>query len=357
MEVDEPPADESDGLTPEERAAKKQRKAQATARKEAGNAAYKARKFDDALAAYREAASLDPDEITYLINESAVHFETGALDECIAVCQRAIERGREVHAPFANIAKAFARIGNAHHKKGNLEEAAAAYENSLLEHRTDDVHEKHKKIRAEIKKTAELAYLDPVKAEEAKERGNEAFKAGDFPRAMAEYSEAIKRAPTNAKYWTNRATAAAKLMDFQGSMSDANHAIKLDPKFGKAYVRLGNAQFAVKEFHKAMETFKKALEIEPENSEARDGLRRVVMKINDSAAGSAGGKESPEDMERASRALADPEIQAILRDPMVKQALDDMQQNPQMLMHIQKSDPTMFGKIQKLIAAGIIRFG
>lgn len=53
-------------------------------------------------------------------------------------------------------------------------------------------------------------------SQEAKERGNEAFKTGDFPKAIAEYSEAIKRQPDNAKYWTNRAVAKAKLMDFGG---------------------------------------------------------------------------------------------------------------------------------------------
>ena len=57
-------------------------------------------------------------------------------------------------------------------------------------------------------------------------------------------------------------------------------------------------------------TDQKVLELEPENSEARDALRRTIAKINE-----RGGEADPD---RAAHAMADPEIQAILRDPMVR---------------------------------------
>jgi tetratricopeptide (TPR) repeat protein len=55
-----------------------------------------------------------------------------------------------------------------------------------------------------------------------RERGNEAFKAGDFPKALAEYSEAIKRDPDTAVYYVNRAAARTKLMDFSGALADCD---------------------------------------------------------------------------------------------------------------------------------------
>lgn len=54
--------------------------------------------------------------------------------------------------------------------------------------------------------------------------------------------------------------------------------------------------------------------------------------------------------------MQDPEIQNILRDPMVNQALQDLQRSPEAAQNVLR-DPTMAAKINKLIAAGILRFG
>lgn len=47
-------------------------------------------------------------------------------------------------------------------------------------------------------------YIDPAKSQEHKEKGNEKFKAGDWPGAIAEYSEAIKRNPDDGKLFRYR---------------------------------------------------------------------------------------------------------------------------------------------------------
>ena len=116
-----------------ELAAKRGRKREAVAKKEEGTAAYKARRFEDALASYRAAWELDGEDITHLLNIAAVHLETGDLDGCIATCRDAVERGRAAFAPYPLIAKAFARIGNAENKRNNIDAAIEAYESSLLE--------------------------------------------------------------------------------------------------------------------------------------------------------------------------------------------------------------------------------
>jgi len=337
----------NDGLTPEERKEKKRKIAEANAKKEEGNGHYKQRKFDDALIAYRAAQALCPEDITYLLNESAVHFELGDHATCIAVCKKAIDIGREVRSPFVTIAKVFARLGNAHYKRGELQEAVDAYESSMLEHRTDEVHEKLKKAKTELKKKAEMDYRDDGKAEEAKERGNDAFKKGDFDQAIKDYTEAIKRNPLEPKYFTNRAAAKAKRMDWQGSLEDANSALQLDPKNVKAMCKVGNAQFAQAQEYKAVETFKAALALEPDSEEAKEGLRRTYGKIEAQNADPARAEE------RRKRAMADPEIQMILADPMVNQVLSDAQKDPRSLSKALQN-AGMREKILKLNAAGII---
>ena len=71
-----------------------------------------------------------------------------------------------------------------------------------------------KQSRARQAKQDKAAYIDPEKALEAKERGNAHFKNAKFPQAIAEYTEAIKRDPSNPTYYSNRAAAYQKLMDF-----------------------------------------------------------------------------------------------------------------------------------------------
>ena len=126
--------------------------------------------------------------------------------------------------------------------------------------------------------------------------------------------------------------------------------LKLDPKYVRGYVRRGTLQLGMKEYHKALESFNKALALEEGNEEAKEGLRTTIGRIN---ASQASGDVDPE---RARRAMEDPAIQAILADPMVNSALEDMQRDPAAMRRIM-ADRGMAEKIQKLIAAGVLRVG
>jgi len=67
-------------------------------------------------------------------------------------------------------------------------------------------------------------------------------------------------------------------------------------------------------------------------------------------------KEEQED--RLKHAMADPEIQRILQDPQIHNFLQDMQKNPRdpaVLKGLQ--DPILSAKLQKLIAAGVLKTG
>lgn len=74
------PMEEDDNLTDDQKAAIKA--------KEKGNTLYKSKKFDDALAAYEEAITLDPTNMTFVSNKAAVYFTTKKYDECIETCKR-----------------------------------------------------------------------------------------------------------------------------------------------------------------------------------------------------------------------------------------------------------------------------
>ncbi|OQS06544.1 hypothetical protein THRCLA_01414 [Thraustotheca clavata] len=342
-----PPAPEpvvvEEDLTDEEKAVRVSKKA-AEECKARGNTFYKQKQFTEAIKAYEEAIAKDPTNMSYLSNLAAVRMELKEFDACIEQCKKAIEVGREHRADYALVAKAYVRIATAYIKMGeseeNLNAAIEAFENAQVENRTKDVEKKLKDTTLKLKKVKELAYQDPVKGLEAKNEGNEFFKNGEFPKAVERYSEAIKRDPTNPVYYANRAAALTKLTSFPDAKADCEKALALDPNYVKAYSRLGAIQFFMKEYHKAMESYQKGLDIEPNNQECKDGLLSVQAKIQ------MGGNDS----ERAAHGMADPEIQAILRDPIMQQVLNDFQTDPRAAQrHLQ--NPGVMAKIEKLIAA------
>ncbi|CAM9630929.1 unnamed protein product [Choristocarpus tenellus] len=198
------------------------------------------------------------------------------------------------------------------------------------------------------KRESQAAYIDPEKALAAKERGNDHFRSGSWANAIKEYEEAMKRDPSNAAYRNNLAASLAKIGDFNAAKSACVKALELDPKYVKAWAKKGDIEFFMKEYHKALDSYKKGLEVAADNSLCLDGLRKTQMKISESA--------GQQDSERAAHAMADPEVQSILMDPVVRQVLSDFKDNPQ---HANKAlqDPGMRAKIEKLVAAGVIQTG
>lgn len=71
----------------EELEAERAQKRAAVAEKDKGNAFYKQRKFDEALACYDRAIELDPDNFAFYTNKAAVFFEQKDYDNCIETCE------------------------------------------------------------------------------------------------------------------------------------------------------------------------------------------------------------------------------------------------------------------------------
>jgi len=316
-------------------------KKQALAEKEKGNAAYKKKNFEAALEHYNKASQLDSTDMTYLTNIAAVYFEQKEFTKSIEECSKAIDVGRENRADFKLIAKAYTRIGNSYRKLKDSLNAKLNYEKSLSEFRSPDTKTLLSEIETILKEEQRKAYVSPELAEQEKEKGNEFFRKGQFADALKCYSEAIKRNPSEAKVYSNRAACYTKLAAFDLGLKDCETCLELEPTFVKGWIRKGKILQGMQQYSRANTAFQKALELDPNASEALEGYRACMMETN----------SNPEEVRK--RAMADPEVQAILRDPAMRMILEQMQSDPRALQDHLKN-PAVAAKIQKLIESGLI---
>ena len=79
----------------------------------------------------------------------------------------------------------------------------------------------------------------------------------------------------------------------------------------------------MKEYGKAMESFQKGLAFEPENQQFKDGVLKTQSKLM-----SSHSETKEEQEERSRHAMADPEIQAILKDPNIMNVIRNLQERP-----------------------------
>lgn len=211
------------------------------------------------------------------------------------------------------------------------------------------------KLRQLEKEKAEAdrkAYINPQISAEEREKGNTLFKAGDFAGAVSVYTEAIKRDPSDPRGYNNRATAYTKLVALPEALRDAESAIDLDPKFVKAYIRKAAVLFAMKDHVKAMEAAGQASDADSEKKHTSE-IENLLLKINMALSNERTGETEEQTLQRAMR---DPEVAAIMTDPIMQSILQQAQNNPAALQEHMKN-PMIQQKILKLVQAGIIKTG
>ncbi|KAI0020780.1 hypothetical protein F4780DRAFT_770559 [Xylariomycetidae sp. FL0641] len=338
----------------EEALAKKKAKEEADKLKALGTENYKKRNFDEAIKYYTQAWDTHKD-ITYLNNLGAAQFEKGDYQACIEACNKAIEEGRMIYADFKMIAKSYARIGSAYEKLGDLAAAVENYKKSLTEHRTPDTVNKLRAAERKKVEQTKQAYIDPAKAEEAREEGNKKFKEQDFPGAVAAYSEMIKRAPEDPRGYSNRAAAMIKLLEYPSALDDCEAAIKKDPKFIRAYIRKAQTLYGMREYSKCIDACEEANKVDKEHHNGANA-REINQQLEKAmqAWGAAGANETEE--QTRERLSKDPEVVKIMQDPVMSSILQQAQSDPAALQDHMRN-PDVASNIRKLIAAGVIRMG
>jgi stress-induced-phosphoprotein 1 len=269
---------EEAALPDEERQAVELKK-QAEAAKAEGTVFYKARNFEKALEFYGKAIELLPSDLTYHSNKAAVYFEMKNYDACLQACDDAVEASRTGGYDYAKLAKVLARKGNALLQQKKYDESIEMYNKALVENNDHSIKMALQKAQKTKKDEEAKAYINPEIAEEHRLKGNDLFKDGNYPAAIKEYEEGLKRNPTSTAIFSNRCATYIKLMEPTTALKDAEKCLELDPKFVKAYARKGTCHHLMKEYHKAMKAFEDGLKIDPASKDCTDGKNRTLMTI------------------------------------------------------------------------------
>ncbi|KAF9800992.1 hypothetical protein IEO21_10231 [Rhodonia placenta] len=93
--------------------------------------------------------------------------------------------------------------------------------------------------------------MSATRAQSEKDKGNAAFKAGDYPTAIGHYSAAVVADPQSPTYPLNRAAAYLKLGKNEDAERDCTTVLRLDAKNVKAMFRRGQARVALERLKEA----------------------------------------------------------------------------------------------------------
>jgi tetratricopeptide (TPR) repeat protein len=106
-------------------------------------------------------------------------------------------------------------------------------------------------------------------------RGNVYRDTEQLERDAADYGEAARIAPTDARGWRNRGMIRLYQGDNKGGLADYDKALQYDSADAYSWNNRGQARMRLGEKKGAIADFRKALEINPGLRTARDGLQQL----------------------------------------------------------------------------------
>ncbi|XP_048452066.1 sperm-associated antigen 1 [Rhincodon typus] len=117
-----------------------------------------------------------------------------------------------------------------------------------------------------------------VLSDREREKGNEAFRAGDHKEALLYYTRSISVIP-NVAAFNNRAQAEIKLQNWQNALNDVEKVLELDHGNLKAHLRRATVHKQLVNYQEAKEDLKVVLQAEPDNAIAKNLLEQVEQKL------------------------------------------------------------------------------
>ncbi|NXE23377.1 TTC12 protein, partial [Ardeotis kori] len=112
-----------------------------------------------------------------------------------------------------------------------------------------------------------------------KEKGNDAFRKGDYVVAIQRYTEGLGKLKDKQELYTNRAQAYLKMQEYEKAIGDCEWALKCNKKCIKAYFLMGKAHLALQHYSESRQCYEKILQIDPQKESLfKDCMNEVNME-------------------------------------------------------------------------------
>uniref|UniRef100_A0A8C4XS84 Tetratricopeptide repeat protein 12 n=1 Tax=Falco tinnunculus TaxID=100819 RepID=A0A8C4XS84_FALTI len=112
-----------------------------------------------------------------------------------------------------------------------------------------------------------------------KEKGNDAFRKGDYVIAIQRYTEGLEKLKDKQELYTNRAQAYLKMHEYEKAIGDCEWALKCNEKCIKACFLMGKAHLALKHYSESRQCYEKILQIDPQKENLfKDCMNEVNLE-------------------------------------------------------------------------------
>ncbi|XP_067657370.1 tetratricopeptide repeat protein 1-like [Haliotis asinina] len=124
------------------------------------------------------------------------------------------------------------------------------------------------------------------KAQQSKEKGNQAFREGSYKEAIRLYTEALHMCPLSfpkerSIMFSNKAACQMKLDDNKDAIKNCSKALELHPHYMKALLRRAELYERTDKLDEALADFQKAVELDPSQHAARHAALRLADQIKE----------------------------------------------------------------------------
>lgn len=112
-------------------------------------------------------------------------------------------------------------------------------------------------------------------------RGVDEMQSGEHGKAIATFSEVVKRKPEFAEGWNKRATVYYLAGEMEKSIADCNEVLKRNPGHFGALSGLGQIYMQLEDYDRSLEWFRKALEVNPNMLGVEFNIKSIEMRLKE----------------------------------------------------------------------------
>jgi len=235
--------------------------------KNEGNAAFQKKDFGKAIENYTYAIECEPNNHTYYTNRATAYAAMKNWEKSLKDAQKSVDINREW-------VKGHFRKGIALMELQRFEDASKAFDVAKSLSPADvDIAAKYDEAVRNWKKDLTAAQLK-------KEEGNEFFKLGKIPEAVAAYTKALdlckpEESQTKAAIFANRANCYVQLYEPNKVVADCSECLNLNPGNIKALLRRAFAYESLDRMGLSLKDFEEVLRVDSTVSQAHQGVNRI----------------------------------------------------------------------------------